>query len=149
MQANNYPESLVVLELLAGYLICFLVAVFGLVVAWKLITNKIDLSTLLYEKDGSNNAASMARFQLLVFVFVIALCFFLVVISNIKIVQHFSTGQYVSNLPEVPNGVLLLLGISASGYTVGKAIQHGTGLSSDQATGSDQQQAGSKKPGQP
>lgn len=132
MQPNPYPESLVLLELLAGYLICFLVAVFGLVVAWKLITNQINLSTLLYEKDGSNNAASMARFQLLVFVFVIALCFFLVVISNVKIIQTRSTGLEGPALPEVPQGVLLLLGISASGYTVSKAIQHGTGTGSDQ-----------------
>jgi len=126
----SYPESLVFLELLAGYVICALVAIFGLVVAWKLVTGQIDLSTLLQEKDGSKGA-SMARFQLLVFIFVIALSFFLVVISNIKIIQYRAIGG-VPVLPEVPRGVLLLLGISTSGYAVGKAIQHGAGTGQDE-----------------
>jgi len=126
----NYPQSLVFLELLAGYVICLLVAVMGLVVVWKLATGQINLSTLLNEKDGSGGA-SMARFQLLVFMFVIALSFFLVVISNIKIVQYKAGEHGVPLLPEVPRGVLLLLGISTSGYAVGKAIQQGTGTGQD------------------
>jgi hypothetical protein len=126
---SSYP--LEVLELLAGYVICGLVAVIGSVVAWKLATGQIDLSTLLHEKDGSGGA-SMARFQLLVFIFVIALCFFLVVISNIKIIQYRAGERGVPVLPEVPRGVLLLLGISTSGYAVGKAIQHGAGTSPDE-----------------
>jgi hypothetical protein len=129
----NYPQSLVFLELLAGYVICLLVAVIGLVVVWKLATGQIDLSTLLHEKDGSKAGASMARFQLLVFIFVIALSFFLVVISNIKIVQYRAGERGVPVLPEVPRGVLLLLGISTSGYAVGKAIQHGAGTGQDEA----------------
>ena len=128
--ASTWP--LVLLELIAGYLVVFLVAIFGLVVAWKIVTNKIDLSTLLYEKDAdAPNVASMARFQLLVFIFVIALCFFLVVVSNVKIVQARGTGTEGPALPEVPQGVFLLLGISTSGYAVGKAIQHGTGTDTD------------------
>jgi hypothetical protein len=127
----NYPQSLVFLELLAGYVICLLVAVMGLVVVWKLATGQINLSSLLNEKDGSGAGASMARFQLLVFIFVIALSFFLVVISNIKIVQYRAGEHGVPLLPEVPRGVLLLLGISTSGYAVGKAIQQGTGTGQD------------------
>jgi hypothetical protein len=73
----------------------------------------------------------MARFQLLVFVFVIALSFFLVVISNIKVIQAKPEGKFPANLPDVPQGVLVLLGISASGYAVGKAIQHGAGTGDD------------------
>ena len=85
---QEYSKALVGLEILAGYVICILVAVIGAVVVWKILTNKIDLSTLLSEKDSSGDrSASMARFQLLVFVFVIALSFFLVVISNIKVIQ--------------------------------------------------------------
>ncbi len=124
----HYSQPLVILELLAGYVICGLVAVIGFVVVWKIATGKMDISTLLCEKDATGAGlcqASMARFQLLIFIFVIALSFFLVVISNIKIVQARSDGK--SELPEVPNGVLALLGISASSYAVGKAIQHGAG----------------------
>jgi len=128
----QYPNSLVFLELLAGYVICALVAIFGFVVVWKLATGQIDLSALLHEKDGSGAGASMARFQLLVFIFVIALSFFLVVISNIKIVQYRPGERGVPVLPEVPRGVLLLLGISTSGYAVGKAIQHGAGTGQDE-----------------
>jgi hypothetical protein len=128
---HDYSPALVFLELLAGYVICGFVAIVGLVVAWKVATGHIDLSKILTEKDGSpGGAASMARFQLLIFVFVIALSFFLVVISNIKIIQA-RPGDHLPGLPEVPRGVLALLGISASSYAVGKAIQHGAGTGTD------------------
>ena len=140
----QYPSSLVFLELLAGYVICVLVAIIGLAVAWKIGTGQIDLSTLLHEKDGSGAGASMGRFQLLIFTFVIALSFFLVVISNIKVIQNRPGDHGVPALPEVPQGVLLLLGISTSGYAVGKAIQHGTGT--DQPSGAGQQPEPKKNP---
>jgi|ERR1044072_5242219 hypothetical protein len=131
---SNY-SSLVFLELLAGYVICILVAVIGLVVVWKIATNQIDISRILTEKDaGATSSASMSRFQLLIFIFVISLSFFLVVISNIKIVQANPNGKTPA-LPEVPNGVLGLLGISASSYAVGKAIQHGAGTGTDDGEG--------------
>src|SRR5713226_23091 len=124
----TYSPSLVFLELLAGYVVCGIIAVIGFVVVWKIATGKIDISKMLTEKDGSTGgAASMSRFQLLIFIFVIALSFFLVVISNIKIIQA-KPGDHRSELPDVPNGVLALLGISASSYAVGKAIQHGAGM---------------------
>jgi|SRR5208282_3059819 len=127
-----YSPSLVFLELLAGYIICGLVAIIGFAVAWKIATGHIDISKILTEKDGSpGGAASMARFQLLIFIFVIALSFFLVVISNIKIIQARPGDRGLPGLPEVPNGVLAVLGISTSGYAVGKAIQHGAGTGDD------------------
>ena len=128
----NYSPALIFLELLAGYVICGFVAIVGFVVAWKIATGKIDLSKMLTEKDGSpGGAASMARFQLLIFIFVIALSFFLVVISNIKIIQARPGDRGLPGLPEVPRGVLALLGISASSYAVGKAIQQGAGTGTD------------------
>jgi hypothetical protein len=130
---HQYSGSLEYLEIFAGYIICILMAVFGFVVAWKLITNQIDISRLLEEKDEpktiGRGPASMARFQLLVFIFVIAISFFIVVISNVKIRQ--AKGDKGPDIPEVPSGALLLLGISTSGYAVGKAIQHGTGTRPD------------------
>ncbi len=122
------------LELAAGYVVCLLVAAIGLVVVWKIASNQINLNTLLTEKDGSGSqSASMARFQLLIFVFVIGISFFLVVISDIRITQARTDGK-IPSLPEVPQGVTVLLGISASGYAVGKAIQHaaGTGNGDDE-----------------
>jgi hypothetical protein len=132
---EHYSGPLVFLESLAGYVICILVAVIGLVVAWKIATGQIDISNILMEKDGSPGSvgsASMARFQLLIFIFVIALSFFIVVISNIKIIQS-KPGDRRSELPDVPNGVLAMLGISASSYAVGKAIQHGAGMGVDES----------------
>ena len=125
--STNYAPLLVLLEYLAGYTICGLVAIFGLIVAWLMFTGKIPLAGLLSESDTQK--ASMSRLQLLVFTFVIALSFFLVVIANIKILEvpNRSSSSDLPKLPEVPNGVLGLLGISASSYAVSKAIQHGAG----------------------
>jgi hypothetical protein len=117
-----------ILEVIVGYIICGFVAIIGLVVVWWIAIGRIDITNLLSEKDASGKIqASMARFQLLIFIFVIAMSFFLVVVSNITI------GRGTATLPDVPNGVLALLGISASSYAVGKAIQHGTGTSDDGA----------------
>jgi hypothetical protein len=52
----------------------------------------------------------MARFQLLVFTFVIAFSLFLLVAQGGK-------------FPEISPGVLTLLGISATTYGIGKGIQ--------------------------
>lgn len=128
---SAYSSTLVFLEYLAGYTICLLVAIFGLVVIWHMVTGEINLSGLLSESD--TNKASMSRFQLLVFTFVIALSFFLIVISNVKIVQGTTrtNSSNVPELPDVPSGVLAVLGISASSYAVSKAIQHGAGTGED------------------
>ena len=131
---TGYSPYLTFLELLAGYVLCGFIAIIGLVVAWKIANGQIDISKILLEKDGtpgSEGLASMARFQLLIFVFVIAISFFLVVISNIKILQVNGSDRELPVLPEVPKGVMALLGISASSYAVGKAIQHGTGTGAD------------------
>jgi hypothetical protein len=96
------------LENLIGYTVCIIVGLIALVVIWKIIRGDINLDLLISEKTGE---ASMSRFQLLIFTFVIGLSFFLIVVSNGK------------TLPDVPGGILGLLGISASSYTVSKAIQ--------------------------
>ena len=65
--------SLQFLELLIGYLVCGVVGLFALLVLWKILTGAINLDLLISEKTGE---ASMSRFQLLIFTFVIALSFF-------------------------------------------------------------------------
>lgn len=98
------------LQLICGYIICFLIGLLGLLVLWNILIGKIDLSEMISEENGG---ASMSRFQFLVFTFVIALSLFLVIIAA---PQH-------PTFPEVPGTVLSLLGISGSSYLVSKGIQ--------------------------
>ena len=91
-----------------GFILCAFIGLLGLTILVWIWQGKIDLSQLLSEANGD---ASMSRFQLLVFIFVIAISFF-------EIVENGHT------LPDIPTGVLTLLGISASTYAVGKGISY-------------------------
>lgn len=84
---------------------------FGFLVLAAIASGKIDISSLLEEKGSPDGGASMSRFQLLIFTFVVAISLLLIVVSK-------------SDFPkDVPVGVLTLLGISASTYAVSKGIQ--------------------------
>lgn len=100
------------LKLAFQYGMLILLLLFGFMILAAIASGKIDITMLLTEDGGG---ASMSRFQLLIFTFVIALSFFLVVVSD-------------SKLPDVPANVLALLGISASTYGVSKGIQASAGL---------------------
>jgi hypothetical protein len=100
------------LKLAFEYGMLVLLFLFGFMVLAAIASGKIDISELLTEDGGG---ASMSRFQLLIFTFVIALSFFLIVVCN-------------CTFPEVPANVLALLGISATTYGVSKGIQAGSGL---------------------
>ena len=89
----------------AGGILLFL---FGFLILAGIASGKIDISLLLAESGGG---ASMSRFQLLIFTFVVGLSLFMIVVS---------TGKFPSTIPKE---VLLLLGISASTYGVSKGIQ--------------------------
>ncbi|HZD31719.1 MAG TPA: hypothetical protein VE779_08655 [Candidatus Angelobacter sp.] len=94
---------------LCGFVLCaFIGLLAATIIAW-IWMGKIDLSQLISEPSGD---ASMSRFQLLIFTFVIAISFFVLVEGN-----H-------GALPDIPNGVLTLLGISASTYAVSKGISY-------------------------
>lgn len=113
------------LELVLGYMICGVIGLFALAVLWRIATGQINLNLLISENGGG---ASMSRFQLLIFTFVVGLSFFLIVVSNARIFESSPAASHTSTpsgtpLPDVPGGVLGLLGISASSYTVSKAIQ--------------------------
>lgn len=97
------------LSLVCGYVICGLVGLLGLAVLWKIATGEINLARLISEPNGD---ASMSRFQLLVFTFVIALSLFLVIVSRKE-----------PAFPVIPAAILSLLGISSSSYLVSKGIQ--------------------------
>lgn len=111
--------SLQWLEVVIGYIVCAIVALFGLLVAWKIATKEIDLKYLLSDDDG---AASTSRFQLIIFTFVVALSLFLIVVSNVKVRQLGGGSTTAAGFPEVPGSVLALLGISASSYLVSRGI---------------------------
>jgi hypothetical protein len=95
-----------------GLIITFL---FGFMVLAAIASGKIDISRILEEKSaaGGTGTASMSRFQLLIFTFVIALSLFLIVVN---------TGRFPD---KIPPEVLTLLGISATTYAVSKGIQAG------------------------
>ncbi len=88
-------------------LACVFLGVLAVILLLKIATDKIDLEWLISEDNGH---ASMSRFQLLIFTFVIA-------ISLLKLTEK------LDRFPTIDNGVLTLLGISASTYAVGKGIQ--------------------------
>lgn len=107
---DQYGAAMAVLALSFGFTLLVLVFVAGALVLWNIFTNKIDLSQLLCDHQGY---ASMARFQFLIFTFVVAFSYFFVVARDGK-------------LPSVPTEVLTLLGISATTYAVGKGIDQNT-----------------------
>lgn len=94
----------------AGWVALGFLALMGVAVLYYVFTERIDLSRLISESNGD---ASMARFQLLVFTFVIAASLFLIVASPDP-----------PRFPDdIPKGVLILLGISSSSFLVSKGIQ--------------------------
>ena len=95
------------LEFWAGLVVILFMAALAVTLVILIAYRRIDLSKLLSEKDGD---ASMSRFQLLVFTFVIAMGLLVGVLD---------TGRF----PELSAEVLGLLGISAGSY-VGAKITH-------------------------
>src|SRR5450755_4616744 len=96
---------------ICGIMLCLFLAAMGATIIFMIWQGKIDLSALISEANGQ---ASMSRFQLLIFTFVIAIGLF-----ELIELRASSTG-----FPDIPNGVLTLLGISASTYAVGKGISY-------------------------
>lgn len=106
------------LKIVLTYEILILTFFYGLMVLLYMAAGEIDLTMLLCEPKGNDKAgnpiygASMSRFQLLIFIFVIALSLVLITVA---------TGA--KKFPAIPSEILVLLGISASTYAVGKGIQ--------------------------
>src|SRR5579859_7402412 len=92
-----------------GWTVCILVAALGLAILVLIIMGKIDLSMLISEPNGG---ASMSRFQLLIFTFVISLGLFYAIVIR-------GNGTF----PDIPGNLMALLGISGSSYLVSKGIQ--------------------------
>jgi hypothetical protein len=97
------------IQVIMGIALASFLIILGLAIVWLITQRIIDLSRLISEPTGD---ASMSRFQLLIFTFTVAFSFFVIVASSKP-----------AKFPDVPNGVLALLGISAGSYVVSKGIQ--------------------------
>jgi hypothetical protein len=106
------------IKLTFDYGLLTILFLFAFLILAAIASGKIDIGTLLAENGGG---ASISRFQLLIFTFVISISFFLVVV-------------HTDTLPNVPATVLTLLGISAGTYGLSKGIQAAGNLPSKSPT---------------
>lgn len=81
-----------------GWVFVLFVGLTGLILLWKMATDKIDLKMLISAENGD---ASMSRFQLLIFTFVISMSLFEIIVSKTP-----------PEFPQIPTEILALLGIS-------------------------------------
>ena len=98
-----------VLRVVIGWVLTLFIGGLGVILLWKMGNGKINLAKLISEPDGD---ASLSRFQFLIFTFVISMSLFFVTVSN-------SPWAF----PEIPSGILALLGMSAGSYIISKGIQ--------------------------
>jgi hypothetical protein len=112
-----------------GWMLAILIGLFALYILYLVYWGKIKLTFLLSESTSANPTAtaSMARFQFLIFTFVIALSLFLVIVGSIGKCSEKGCPCF----PDIPASILGLLGISGASYAVGKGIQ----ASSDSSKG--------------
>lgn len=90
------------------------IVAFAAAVLWQIIDGKIDLYGIISEPDtvatvNNRPKASLSRFQFLVFTFVIAGLFLMLSIE---------AGGFVN----IPDNVLILLGLSGGGFVVSKSV---------------------------
>jgi len=104
--------SLTMTSICEGALCAFFILL-EITIIYYIWSGKINLSLLISEKDPPYQA-SMSRFQLLVFTFVIAMSLFFVIMGK--------PGSAPGFPKEIPGGTLALLGISGSSYLVSKGI---------------------------
>jgi hypothetical protein len=102
--------------------IALVIVVFALAVAYRLLRGDIDLRYLLAEPTGplppgadpteppAEPKASVSRFQFLIFTFVIA---------GVYLVLCLESGRFV----DIPENVILLLGVSGTSYAASKGIK--------------------------
>ena len=105
------------LSLISFAIISLIVLLFAFIVLWKIWIDEISLKGLLAEIPAAGEPvgdakASLSRFQMLIFTFVIAGLFMMLSIE---------AGGFV----KIPENVLLLLGISGGTYVVSKGVSKG------------------------
>lgn len=106
----NYIGSLMDIRMVMEWIVVLFIGLVGLITLYRLASGNIDLRYLLSEE---NTHASMSRFQLLIFTFIISVSLFLIIIS--KTPPDFPAS--------IPQEILWLLGISGGSYVLAKGIQ--------------------------
>ncbi len=124
------------LILVVGWLVALFIGGLELILLFMVLTKRIDLTFLISEALPSRDA-SLSRFQFLIFTFVIALSLFLIVISSTP-----------PAFPEIPSGVVALLGISGGSYVIAKGITV-SGQSAKDGTDAASQQPQQQPPANP
>ncbi len=94
------------LKEVVGWVLVVFVGLLEILILWKIVKSNM-LEKLISEPNGD---ASLSRFQFLIFTFVISMSLFLVVVAK-------------EDFPEIPAGILALLGISGGSYVISKSIQ--------------------------
>ena len=84
----------------------FLISALAVIIVVWILRGTIDLKFLIADEAGD---ASMSRMQLLIFTFVVA-------VGLIKFLDA------SASFPDIPNSILVLIGVSGSTYAVGKAV---------------------------
>ena len=99
-----------------AWLLVLFIAALEFIIITFIWTGKINVARLISDENGD---ASLSRFQLLIFTFVIAMSLFYIIVNNPP-----------AKFPDIPEAVLLLLGISGGSYVLSKGIAAGrdTGL---------------------
>jgi hypothetical protein len=98
------------IKLVMEWIVVLFIGLVGLIVLYRMASGKIDLQYLLSEESTH---ASMSRFQLLIFTFIISVSLFLIIISK-------NPPDFPANIPAE---ILSLLGISGGSYVIAKGIQ--------------------------
>lgn len=147
----DHMSALQILELVSGWSIAVLLDLFGLAVVVNMFMGRIPLAGLITEQvvvpnnpvaDGASATmltfpaaapssplviptapASIARFQFLVFTFVIAFSLYLVVVHNLSLNLVTALNPTPEYFPKIDGSILALLGISAGSQSISKAIQ--------------------------
>ncbi len=100
------------IAMIIASVVAAIILLMGVTVVWLIVTNRINLTHLVSEPvakgdpDGTPKA-SLSRFQFLIFTFVIA---------GLYLALSLEAGTLI----EVPNGALMLLGISGGSYLASK-----------------------------
>jgi hypothetical protein len=95
------------IAMVVALVISVIILGFASVVLYKILNGGIDMDGIISESDGRK--ASLSRFQYLVFTFVVA---------GLYLVLSLESGTFV----DIPQSVLVLLGISGGSYLVSKQI---------------------------
>lgn len=108
----NFDFAPYTISLIVACIVSVIILLFGLAVVRQIWFGRLDLAYLLSEPiltagNTDKPKASLSRFQFLIFTFVIA---------GLYLVLSIEAGTLI----EVPNGALLLLGISGGSYLISK-----------------------------